>query len=178
MLVGFRPLELLFTLWNGINWLLPVHWEGWRCSQSALMAWKNCGDKYSVCLCEGIGRDVNEQNHSRPYCLPKKCCCKDAGMDTISPWIGSSEGPCSVVPMHNLNQAPRVTIRQTGAAESGKASISASRIAACHVVPCGLQNRLDKSEAFQNPQYLQEQAHCPIWQYFFLLEILVLKNLS
>lgn len=83
-------------------------------------------------------------------------------MDKISPGKGSSQGPQSVVPMHNLNQAPRVTVRQTGAAESGEASVSASRTAACHVVPCGLPNRLDKSEAFQNPQYLQEQAHCPI----------------
>lgn len=39
--VGFRLLELLFTPWNAINGLFPVHWEWWRCSQSALKAWKN-----------------------------------------------------------------------------------------------------------------------------------------
>lgn len=38
--VGFRLFDLLFTLWNGINRLLPVHWEWWRYSQSALKAWK------------------------------------------------------------------------------------------------------------------------------------------
>lgn len=175
--VGFRLLELLFTLWNGINRLLPVHWEWWRCSQSALKAWKNWVVINIQFAC--VWGDRQGCKRAKPHVdlivYLRNAAARMQGWPQFPP----ENWDHSVVPMHNLNQCPdRDTVRQTVAAESGKASISASRTAACHVVPCGLQNRLDKSEAFQNPEYLQEQAHYPIWQYFSLLEILVLKNLS
>lgn len=94
----------------------------------------------------------------------------------VSPRRGSSQGSRSVAPMHNPNLAPRDAAKQTAAAESGGGSVSASSAAAWHAVPWGLQSRREKSEASQNPEHLQEQAPCPVWQKYLSLLDTVLKT--
>lgn len=95
---------------------------------------------------------------------------------SVSPRRGSSHGSHSVALMHNPNLAPRDAAKQTAAAESCGGSVSASSAAAWHAVPWGLQSRLGKSEAFQNPEHLQEQAPCPVWQKYLSLLDTVLKT--